>query len=246
MKETSCYINKKASRPFFIFFLFFTIVHSNSNGQSLADRLEADYSIKEIMADGKKSLTIGKVFFDRSNESLTHFQTFPAENKFVFKDSTILLVHTDSVTKSSSSALSVKLSIYNLILSNNFSDLGLEELGFELADVRESEEKIVSIWQEPSGSSGSVSIVEKEGMIDGVIFSDASGTVRMRQFFRDYEKVGRIFFPKKIYEEMNTPIGLNKKITTHKNIKTDDFTDEEDLYNLYSTAINQYIRAKSD
>ena len=230
-------------RFFLLLLLFHTLLISYS--QSLADRIEADYSIKEINTNGKQSLIVGKVFFDKTKKTMTHHQTFPAENLLVFKDTTVFLIINDSVAKSKSSALSIDFSIYNLILNNNITDFGLEKFGFELVDVEDREGKVVSKWRNASASAGIVAITQEAGRVDGVIFYDPNGKPLMKQYFNDYEKFGRIYFPTKIFEIISTPFGENKKITTHRNIKVDDFEDEAYYYDLYNSTITELFRSKN-
>jgi len=210
--------------------------------QLIATRLEANYSIKEIAYDGSKSLILGKVFFNSSVGSLTHSQTFPKSRLIVFKDTMAISVEKDSLMLTSSSEMSIKFSIYNLILNNHISDFGLEELGFELSGVTSEGDKVISKWNNPSANSGYVIITQKGSKVDGVIFYKANGDIAVKQFFRDYEKVGRVFFPTRILEIVNTPLGENKKVTIHKSIKIDDFTDEDELYNLYNHSLSKLIR----
>lgn len=223
---------------FLIIISLFSFFYSNSQG--IADRLEADYSIKEIFENGEQSLIVGKVYFDRSSKTLTHSQSFPTQNLFVFRDSTVLLVHEDTIIRGNSSVLSINFSIYNLILNNNISDFGLQKMGFEILDVFEQEDKVISKWKYPQ-QSGYIAITQSDGWVDGAIFYGPNEKPIVKQYFRDYEKEGRIFFPSKIFEITYTKEGERKKITTHRNIKIDDFSDEEDLYSLFDTSINKLI-----
>lgn len=214
------------------------------SAQSLGDRVEAEYSIKEIGYDGKQSLVVGKVFFDGRNKTLTHTQSFPSENLFTFRDSTILLVSDDSVVMGSSSALSIELSIYNLILENRVSDLGLREKGFKLINVENEGDKVVSQWVYPGKVDfGTIMTIHKAGYLEGLVFYDQVGNALLKQYFKDYQKIGTVFFPSKIYESTFTPQGENRKITTHRNIKVNDYSDEDNFYSLFSNAYNRLIRS---
>ena len=109
-------------------------------------------------------------------------------------------------------------------------------------NVRPEGDKVISEWKYPGASnSGVVRIIQKEGVVDGVIFYDPLGNPMVQQYFRDYTNLGGVLFPMKIYEITTTPLGENKKITTHRNIKINDFSDEDDYYNLYRRANIQLI-----
>jgi len=215
--------------------------------QVLADRIEADYSIKEVSAEGKQSLVVGKVFFDKQGQTLTHSQTFPTKNTFAFRDSTVLLLFEDSVVQGSSSVLSIELSIYNLILSNRTSDLGLRSKGFNLIDVQEKEGKVTAQWRYPGAEEfGTIMVIQDKGFLDGLVFYGQNGEAMLKQYFRDYKKVGSVFFPEKIYESNFTPKGEHKKITTHRNIKVNDFADEDNFYYLSNDSYERLIRSEKD
>ena len=216
---------------------FIGVVGFDLRAQTIADRIEADYSIKEIAPDGKESLIVGKVYFDGINKTLTHSQKFPAENLFVFKDSTVLLVYEDSVMRGSSSALSIELSIYNLLVENSLNDFGLQRKGFQMDALTKEEDKVISDWSLPGAeNAGKIRITQKSGQVEGVIFYDPLGKPLVQQYFRDYSQGSGVSFPMKIYEITNTPLGQNKKITTHRNIKINDFSDEDDFYDLFRSA----------
>lgn len=231
---------------FFIYLILFTPLWTAAQ-EGVAGRIEAAYTIKEISSEGKQSLIIGKVFFDNVNDVLTHSQSFPDSNLFAFKDSTVLLVFEDSIAKGNSSALSISFSIYNLILDNQISDFGLYEKGFKRIKVSQDGDKVISEWIYPSdGQFGKIVTTQKKGFLEGLLFYDLEGNLLYRQFYKDYTQIDGLFFPLSIYEITYTAEGENKKITTHRNIKVNDYSDEDRFYDLYDTAHAKYIRSKKD
>lgn len=211
--------------------------------QDLGSRVEASYSIKEIDASGAQSLVMGKVFYNLGQRTLVHHHSFPQRQIIVFKDSSAFRLVADSISRTSSSAMTVEFSIYHLILSNEISEFGLRRMGFELVDVTESQGKVLSQWQYPGVKSGHVVIAQVNGLVDSVIFYDNQGKPLVKQFFKEYKRVGRFSFPSKIYETVVTPFGETKKITAHTEIKIDDYTDEADFYNIYADVIAGSLRS---
>lgn len=223
-------------------FLFLSILVC---GQDLGNRIEADYTIKEIAHDGGKSLIIGKVFYDINSQTLLHRQSFPEERLIIFKDTSAYQVKGDSIFRTSSSSMTVQFSIYHLVLSNEITDFGLVNMGFELVNVDDQQGKVVSKWKYPGASSGYVAITQDQGLVDGVLFYNEKGEAVVKQYFKEYVSAGRFSFPGKIYEFINSPGGGSKKITVHNNIKVDDFEDESEYYNLFDDVILEFIKSGS-
>lgn len=226
-----------------IFFLFFLLSITVTRSQDLGSRIEAEYSIKEVSFNGSQSLIMGKVFYDLNTQTLIHSQSFPERRLIIFKDTSAYQIKGDSIYRTSSSSMTVEFSIYHLVLSNEITDFGLSGLGFEMVDVDDQMGKVISKWQHASSKSGHVAITQDQGLVDGVLFYDGTGEAVVKQYFKEYADVGRFSFPGKIYEVINTPGGVNKKITAHKNVKVDDFEDESDFYNLYNDVILAFIRS---
>lgn len=238
-------MNNGPPGPFFMRNLFLIIMFcaglQQVEAQRIADRIEAEYSIKEISPNGQNSLIVGKVFYDQRQQTLVHKQSFPANTLLAFRDSSVFVIQKDSIKQTKASAMAIQFSIYNLILNNEISDFGLEKMGFEMMEVDEQEGKIVSKWKHSVAASGYIAITQENGKVDGVIFYEKSGKPLVKQYFREYQKVGKVYFPSKIMEIIYTPSGENKKITTHRNIKVDDFTDEAEYYNLFTDTISKFI-----
>ncbi|WP_258099973.1 hypothetical protein [Marinoscillum pacificum] len=227
-----------------LFYCLLIVLGAQSSlAQNFGTRIEAKYSIKEISPDKKQSLIVGKVFYDLNKETLIHSQSFPREQILVFKDTAAYIVLNDSVLRTSSSAMTVGFSIYHLLLKNEMDDFGLSKMGFKLMDVEEVGEQVVSKWRHPASEEGYVAITQSQGLLEGIIFYKKKGEPLVKQYFKEHQKVGRYMFPMKIYEIIHTPAGDNKKITTHSEIKIDDFEDEAAVYSVFDDIILPVIRS---
>ncbi|MFY0685929.1 MAG: hypothetical protein JXQ90_02125 [Cyclobacteriaceae bacterium] len=210
-------------------------------GQSLNSRIEAEYSIKEVASDGKKGLTLGKVFYDINKSELAHNIRFPEKELLVFRDTLIYSLKHDSIRSVGSPIQMMDFSIYHLILSNNISDFGLGQVGYRMTKVEEEGDKIVTEWRHELIPDASVVITKLEGLIDAIIFYDKDYNILAKQFYKEYQKVGRYVFPHKIYETVYAGEVERKKITEHKNVKIDDFEDEEEFYNAFNVRIKPVL-----
>jgi hypothetical protein len=233
-------------KPFFIFkiaFLVYVISFSFSAfSQTFHTRIEADYSVKEILGDSNQSINLGKVFFDLNQKTLIYSQKFPEVQLIVFRDTAIYRIKGEEVFAIHASSLTIDFSIYNLILSEGLGDFGLKKLDYEVVDLKESGDKIISKWAHPKTGNAYVVISEANDKVDGVVLYDGKDNVVLKQFFRDYIKVGRLYFPSKIYELVEGKERVYKKMTSHSNVKINDFSDEDQYYNVFDNVIVDHIR----
>lgn len=215
----------------------------STNAQSLNSRIEATYSIKEILPSGKHSLVLGKVFYDINERILLHQHSFPEKQILLFRDTLAYLSKEGDVERFPGSTYTVHFSIYHLILANKISNFGLGEQGYVLMELQKMNDKVVSKWGHPEIKSGYMVISQIDNKVDTIIFYNQEGNVLIKQVFKDYQQVGRYSFPTKIYELTYTADGEYKKITEHKNIKIDDFSDEMEYYNYFDIHIVPHIRS---
>ncbi|MFT6855579.1 MAG: hypothetical protein ACJA0X_001553 [Cyclobacteriaceae bacterium] len=223
--------------PFFMFRIFFFIFffgltfYLNGQSNSLSSRVEAEYTIKEVSSTGQKNLIIGKVFYDINRAKIVYKQYFPSEQILVFQDSVIFQLTKDSTHQRAALPGIINFSIYHLILTQSISDFGLDKLGYDVVDVKEVGENVVSKWMYKD-IQGYILVSQKGLQVDGVHFYDEEGKLVFNQYFKDYDLIGRHEFPLAIYESNHGRSETIKKITTYKNIKIDDFSDEDNYYNI--------------
>ncbi|WP_339811645.1 hypothetical protein [uncultured Imperialibacter sp.] len=230
------------SKKQLLLFVLATLPFFGTKGQSINTRIEADYSIKEVLPSGKQSLVMGRVFYDINQKTLTHHHTFPQEQILLYKDTVAYLVKGEDVKRLPGSSFTVNFSIYHLILSNKASNFGLDEYGYSLIDTERIEDKIVTKWAHPDLGAGHIVITQIRNLVDGVIFYSGENEVLIRQFFKNYETFGRYRIPTKIFEIVSLGDGELKKMTEHKNIKIDDYSDEADYYDCFSLRVAPLIR----
>lgn len=207
--------------------LLLIFISNESFSQRLYSRIESDISIKEIFPDGSKSLMLGKVFFEVENNSIVYQISFPERETMVLKDSLILSKKATNIVKKSSSAQLIDFSIYKLALSGELKTFGLDQSKFVLGRITDNNGEISSEWiPKMENPPFKIIISQASNKISGIALVDSSGKVLNKQFFKKYQKIGRISFPTEILEISYTSSGTYKKMMTHSEIKLDNYSDE--------------------
>lgn len=216
---------KKAFVFWAVYILLFPI--SDSFGQRLYSRIESDISIKEIFPNGAKSLMLGKVFFDVESSSIVYDISFPEKETMVLRDSLVLSKKGDSIARRNSSSQLIDFSIYKLVLSGELKTFGLDQSKFMLGRISENAGEISSEWiPKIENPPFRIIISQSQNKITGIALVNSEGEVMNKQFFRKYEKIGRVSFPTEILEVSYTPQGVYKKMMKHSEIKLDNYSDE--------------------
>jgi hypothetical protein len=234
------YLKKGLLRPFLVLIVSGGFSYTGS-AQKLADRIHADFSIKEIGIDGKQALVMGQVYYDINLDLLIQAFSFPSEQIIIYKDESSYIIKNDSVFEVPTGFDLANFSIYYLSLSNSLQNFGLEKNGFKLSDVEERNGKTLSHWNY-SQNVGAKLVVVQEGMnVDGVMIYDPDGNLLMRQYYRDYQSLGSIAFPSKVYEIVPFDDKENRKIITHTNVKIDE--QGTDIYAIYDDVVLPWIQS---
>ena len=208
--------------------LLLLLTYSNlANAQRLYSRIESDISIKEIFPDGTKSLMLGKVFFDVENNSIVYHIAFPEKETMVLKDSLVLSKKDSVFNKKISSSQLIDFSIYKLSLAGELKTFGLDQSKFLLGRISENDGEVSSEWiPKIENPPFKIIISQANNKITGIALVESSGKILNKQFFKKYQKVGRISFPTEILEISYTASGVYKKMMTHSEIKLDNYSDE--------------------
>ncbi|MEL6562453.1 MAG: hypothetical protein AAFQ94_30060 [Bacteroidota bacterium] len=208
-------------------FLLLFVYSNESHAQRLYSRIESDISIKEIFPDGTKSLMLGKVFFDVENNSIVYHIAFPEKETMVLKDSLVLSLKDSVLNKKLSSSQLIDFSIYKLALSGELKTFGLDETKFLLGRISENDDGVSSEWiPKIENPPFKIIISQANNKITGIALVESTGKILNKQFFKKYQKIGRISFPTEILEISYTGSGVYKKMMTHSEIKLDNYSDE--------------------
>lgn len=221
------------------------LLSNDIGAQNLYNRIEANISIKEVFSDGKKSLMMGKVFYDFEVGKLVYDISFPENEVMILSKDHITSIKKDtSITAPLISSELVDFSIYKLLLEGELKTFGLEENKFVIGNIEDlGNGKVISEWL-PNARDVHFKIVisQMNNLIDGIAFFDEHGILKRKQLFKDYNRYGRIKFPHSIYEFSYTEEGGQyKKLTTHSNIKINDYSDDQGLYNASVDSVDAFF-----
>ncbi|GDX48632.1 hypothetical protein LBMAG25_14500 [Bacteroidota bacterium] len=199
-------------------------------------RIKSDFSIKENLPDGTSNLTMGTVYFDKNNKKIVYSISFPTKTLQVLTDSFFYELKANKLSEKKKATNLLQFSIFNLALSSNLSNYGLNTNGiFKLTDVSKEDSLVISTW-EPSTAklkelTGKVLISQKRRLLYGLVFFDNKNTVLSKQFFTEYMNVKGLNFPSQI-TQVNYINGKEYyKVTTYKNIVV-NATNENEIYNF--------------
>lgn len=215
--------------------IFLSFVNLLANAQQHY-RIKSDFSIKENLPDGTSNLTMGTVYFDKNNKKIVYSISFPTKTLQVLTDSFFYELKANKLSEKKKATNLLQFSIFNLALSSNLSNYGLNTNGiFKLTDVSKEDSLVISTW-EPSTAklkelTGKVLISQKRRLLYGLVFFDNKNNVLSKQFFTEYMNVKGLNFPSQI-TQINYINGKEYyKVTTYKNIVV-NATNENEIYNF--------------
>jgi hypothetical protein len=196
-------------------------------------RIRADFSIKEKSTEGKSSLTMGQVYFDKLKHKLLYNILFPEKEVWLFKDTIMYKIKAGSVDKKPLLPGFIDFSIFNLALNNNLKDYGLKKTMFSLSGVVKEDNMVISTWvpkKEYSKVLGEVKISIMNNRLNGVIFYGPEKNIIGKQLFSNYITIKGFEFPTEILHLAYLTNGQEiHQLTTFKNIKINDW-DEASFY----------------
>jgi len=196
-------------------------------------RLRADFTIKEKSTDGRSSLTMGQVFYDRMKKKIIYNVKFPEKEMWLFQDTVMYKVQKTKVDKKPLMPGYVDFSIFNLALNNNLKDYGLKNSIYSLKSVVKENNMVISTWvpqKEYAKALGEVRISVVNNKLYGVVFYNVKKAIIGKQIFNNYMKIKSFEFPTEIisfsYQDNGQEI---HQVTTYKNLKINNW--DEDTYN---------------
>ncbi len=196
-------------------------------------RVRADFSIKEKSSDGRSSLTMGEVFYDRMLKKIVYNVKFPEKETWLFQDTLMYKIQNDVVDKSPLMPGYIDFSIFNLSLANNLRDYGLKKSVYSVKSVVKEGDMVISIWapkQEFEKLLGEVKISVVDNKLYGVIFYNPQKRMIGKQIFTNYITLQSFEFPGEIISFSYPENGIEiQQVTTYKNIKVNNW--DEKMYN---------------
>ncbi|MEM7367173.1 MAG: hypothetical protein AAF587_01160 [Bacteroidota bacterium] len=212
-----------------LLFLFGTFFYASLSAQAVYTRVEADFSMKEKTGDGGSSLTMGKVYFDKSQNKIVYNITFPKAEILISTDSFLYKIEADSLVEKLPNMNITKFSVLSLCLSGELPYFGLRQTPYKMTDVDKDGEMVISSWLPPedyADTHGKMILSQKQKQLYGLISLNPGGDIIAKQFFRKYELISGLHFPTEIIALTYHGGTERKQITTYRNITLNQMQDE--------------------
>ncbi len=217
---------------------FFLFVVFSAQAQQFY-RIKTDVSIKDKLSNGTYRLTVGKVYYDKVTSKIVYKLTFPQNETIVIKDTTLYKITKDSVTKQSVMAAN-EFSIFHLSLSGRLADYGLNSGNatkiYKISKVEKDKDgRVITTWsvieKRLQETLGKIKMANNNKRLDAIAFYDSKDKLISQQFFKDYQNVSGVEFPKQVTQiSYNSDGTQNIQQTTYKNIIIDQ-ENEDNIYN---------------
>ena len=192
-------------------------------------RIEADFSIKEKSSDGKQSLTMGRVYYDKNIKKLLYKINFPEPGMMIIYDTTIYQITNNRIVNKTSTLNLTDFSVYNLCLNGELPYYGLKNSPYKLTDIQKDSSMIITTWEIPpviNPGKGKLILSQVDKKLNGLVSFDPDNNILSKQFFRDYVNLNGLEFPTQVINYLYLNIDEDIKITTFKNIIFNNLEDE--------------------
>ena len=196
-------------------------------------RFQADFSIKEIGFDGKQNLMTGSLYYNKVERTIYYDFKFPEESVMIVADTCTYRPTEKVITPHNMEVSMIDFSIYNLFLNQDLDFYGLNETPYELTEVEENTDMVISTWELPGKQVkevGKILLSQKEGRLYGLVSLDKEGNVISKQFFLDYDYIENLPFPTRVVQISYLGGQESKKITTYRNVIINS-NDHKEKYN---------------
>ncbi|PID93449.1 MAG: hypothetical protein CSA95_07755 [Bacteroidetes bacterium] len=204
------------------YILFFVALFSFFSGSAqIYSRFQADFSIKEIGFDGKQNLMTGSLYFNKVTRSIYYAFNFPEKSAMIIRDSCTIRPDKQTIIPHPMEASVIDFSIFNLFLNQGLTYYGLDQTPYELTQMEEDGEMVISTWELPGKQVkevGKILLSQKKGQLYGLISMDSEEHVLSKQFFLDYQEIEHLPFPTKVIQISYLGGRESTKITTYRNI----------------------------
>ena len=216
---------KKKLKYFVLIIIIGLSFHSFTFAQEYF-RLSAEFTVKVKNSDGNLNLTKGKVFYDKNYKELIYEISFPQNEKWVIKDTSLIIIRKDTLYKKTSIPSINEFTVFHLALNSNLNDFGLKNSIYKISKVEKKKDLVLSYWKIPNQVStvlDHVIIAKKDNRLESVVMIGNESKILSRQFFKDYQKFDAFEFPRQIVQILYDTEGLeNYQITEFQNLKIND------------------------
>lgn len=211
-----------------IFYLFFLLLSYSGFSQAYF-RISADFSIKDKNPKGSEFYK-GKVYYDKEYGKIIYEVTFPEPKTLVLADTQMYVLENKQVVSKSFTPSTNKFTIFNLALSGDLKNFGLDKSGYYINSIEESEDQTIIEWLPPTALEdklGKAVLSLKNDQLFGIVLFKPNGEIMGKRFYKNYVSVNGLPFPKKIIQISYLHGTEYYKITTFENIEIDELENDE-------------------
>lgn len=214
------------------FFLFIILLFLSSKAQ-VYNRVEAAVSVKTKYENGKGSLEMGMIYYDKRNKKLVYDFSFPEKQTILIGDTSISIVKNGAVVNHAKTISLIQSTLFNVILTGELSNFGLRNNSiYKVLKVEKDKDMVVTTWTPIKKNSmlGNVLVSTKGKDLNGVVTYSAKGEVVSKQIFSKYIVVSGLKFPTEITQVIFQDQKKIYQVTTFKKIIVNSLQNEK-FYN---------------
>ena len=216
-----------------LFLIILTIITNNIKSQ-FYNRIEANISVKTKYSNGKGTLEMGKVYFDKKLNKLTYDFTFPNKQQIVIFDTTIYIIKDKKLFEKQKTISFIKSTLFNIILNGDLMNYGMKDNKiYKPSKVVKENGLVITTWAVPIKDKkiGDILIATKNKDLQGVVFLNQKGEMLSKQIFSNYIIVSGLRFPTEITQIFYQNNTETYQVTTFKNVLINN-QKNENFYNF--------------
>ncbi|MEQ9008160.1 MAG: hypothetical protein RLP12_09770 [Ekhidna sp.] len=189
---------------------------------------------KRTNKDGKTIKMTADIYFSSNGNMVSHFLT-PAEVYIINNEEGELKIYNpvaNQVFESTNYQSGSQSTTFYYFLKNQYADMGLKRVGFELSDIKVENDLLINYWTPPKKVDGfnDIELVRKARKPIFMGYRDRKGNYLKKVFYYDYEHIGYgIDFPTTITEIDYVEGDSIVSKTTFNSFRFDDESDFEML-----------------
>lgn len=165
-------------------------------------RIECDISIKSKVQGGQGSLTLGRVFYDRTAATLVYSISFPEREVWVVRDTLSLVYRNGELLHSSVIGAFTHTTMFHKSLVGSLNDFGLSDSHFTIDKVERDQNMVITTWTPPQMHShlGRVITSTVGNNLYGVVVMNPQGEIISRQVYKNYLEVRGLMVPTEVIQ----------------------------------------------
>jgi hypothetical protein len=198
------------------------------------NRVEATVSIKTKYENGKGTLEMGKIYFDKRNKKLIYDFTFPEKQTIAIFDTTIAVLKNGLLIDKQKIAPLLNSTLFNVILEGELLNYGLRSSNiYKIKKIEKDRDLVITTWEFKGKNKvfGNVLVSTKGKDLYGVVFLNSKGEVVSKQLFSQYVLINGLRFPTEITQVMYQDKKQVYQVTSFKNIIVNSLNNEK-YYNF--------------